>query len=91
MVVDETAPAIDAALVNIDILPKTYGPTGTDPGATLDVNFDDASGLTLLEYAVSDNSGATVDDVKLIDPFIEECDDGNTDDGDGCSADCILE
>ncbi|MBW2276884.1 MAG: hypothetical protein JRF63_05290 [Deltaproteobacteria bacterium] len=32
-----------------------------------------------------------VDAVRLVMPFVEECDDGNTDDGDGCDSSCMWE
>ena len=33
--------------------------------------------------------GTLDNDVTI--PYVEECDDGNTEDGDGCSSDCIIE
>lgn len=53
-------------------------------------NFAAGTSGKVIVYADSDGH-TTVDTVKLIRDIVEECDDGNTLDGDGCSASCTLE
>ncbi len=53
-------------------------------------NFAAGTSGKVVVYADSDGY-TTIDTVKLIRDIVEECDDGNTSDGDGCSATCQLE
>lgn len=65
------------------------GPVLADGSRVLLLVSDDGSGLQQALYALAVRIAACGDGVR--DLAVEECDDGNAEDGDGCTAACTLE
>lgn len=73
------------------VVDQSISPPKPDEGLLLG-SFNFAAGTSGKIIVYGDSAGyTTVDTVKLIRDVEEECDDGNTIDGDGCSSVCTIE